>query len=243
MNVKKYLKKKAKEDLKSLQTEHDQEVLERLKNSVNEEKPKTRRNLKWLWAIPSGAVACAVAAILLVELVPRPGNDIGGVIPPLGSDSGDVRYDEANFEQEDSDFFKLSNSLTNLTLHFTENQEIKIVRFFDSLSGDELYYTLTITENSAEAMYSMELMIVVNENYDYNSFEFEGELLTESYSDYSITYQQKITPDPTFGLNLVNSSAKIENAKYKIYVLMYEEYSFENGMFLTVIDNTLEFHA
>ena len=232
---------KAQADLQSVQTESDQEVLQRLKNSVVEEPPQKRRNLQWLWAIPSGVVACAVTAVLLVELLPRPGSDIGGLVPPPNSDSGNVKYEEMNFEQADSDIYELSNALTNLTLHFTENQTVDVVKTSDSLSGDALYYVLSIDESSMEAVYSMRFLIVVNDNYDYDKFKLEGEAITQIYPDYAITYTQRITPDPDFGLNLIESSAKIESAKYKMYVLQYQEYSLENGMLLTVINNMLDF--
>ena len=230
MKVKKFLKKRAQEDIESVQTDTDQEILQRLKNSVAEEKLPARRNLKWLWTIPSGAVACAVAAVMIVELVPFSGSDLGG-----------ARYDEMNFEHTDSDLFELSNALTNLTLHFTENQAVSVVKTSDSISGDAIYYALTVDESSMEAVYSMRLLIVVNENYDYDSFEMEGTFVTETYSDYSITYRQQITNDA--GVNLVQCRAQIDSAKYEMYVLDYREYSFDNGTFLTVINNILDFHS
>ena len=239
MNVKKFLKKKAQADLQSVQSENDQAVLQRLKNAVTGENPKTKRNRKWLWAIPSGALACAVAAILIVELVPHPGNDIGGSDP----NSGGVKYEERNLEQTLSDISELTNALTDLTLHFTEYQSVGVVKFYDSVSGDDLYFVLTIDESSMEAMYSMRFLIVVNDNYEYDKFNMEGEAITETYPDYSITYTQRITPDPDFGLNLIESNAQIENAKYEMYVVKYQEYSLENGTLLTVINNMLEFHA
>ena len=229
MNVKKFLKKKAQEDLESVRSDADQEILQRLKNAVVEEPPKQRRNLKWLWAIPSGAVALTVATVLIVELVPFPNQDSGG-----------VRYDEVNVEHVDSDFSELSNALTNLTLQVTEQQEISVVKYYDSLSGDDLYYVLNVAENSMEAMYSTRLLIVVNENYDYSSFEITDDFKTETYSDYSIIYRQQTTNDT--GVNLIQCRAQIDNSKYEMYVLTYEEYSVDNGMFLTVINNLLDFH-
>lgn len=217
--------------MKSVQTDRDQEVLQRLKNSVVEEPPKARRNLKWLWAIPSGAVAVAVATVLIVELVPAPGGDLGG-----------IKYDENNVVQEFSDLTELSNSLTNLTLHLTEDQAVEVTKASDSVSGDDLYFVLAIEESSQDASYSMRFLIVVNENYDYDKFEIDEKFITQSYSDYSITYYQEITPDSDFGINTVECSAKIDSAKYEMYVLKYQEYSLENGTFLTVIDNMLEFH-
>ena len=238
MNAKKFLKKKAQEDLESVQTDSDREVLMRLKNSVTKEAPKKRRNLKWLWAVSSGAVACAVAAILIVELVPFPSNDIGETVPP--SDS--IKYEDANFVQELSDFSEVSNALSNLTLHLTENQVVDVVKTSDSVSGDELYYVLNIDESSMDAVYSMRLLIVVNDNYDYDKFSMEGEVFNRTYPDYTISYTQKIITDPDIGLNTIAGGAKIENAKYEMYVLQYQEYSFEDGIILTVINNMLDFH-
>lgn len=228
MNVKKYLKKKAKEDLEALRTEKDREILQRLESLVVEEAPKKKRNMKWLWAIPSGALACAVATVLIVELVPSPNNDLGT-----------ARYEESNFQQEASDIAKLSDALTDLTLNFTEDQEVETIKFFDSVSGDEIYYILTIDENSMRAIYSMRFMIVVNDKYDYDKFKIEEDFSTRQYADYTIHYRQQIINDSE--VNLIQCRAKIENAKYEMYVLNYEEYSLEDGMFLTVIDDILEF--
>ena len=229
MNVKKYLKQKAQEDIKSLQTDKDQEILQRLKNSVAEEPPKKRRSLKWLWAIPS-AVAFTVAAVLIVELVPFPNNDSGG-----------VRYDEVNFVHVNSNMSELSNSLSGLTLHVTDTQNISVARTYDSLSGDNLYFTLSVAEN---LIYSLELRIVVNENYDHEDFIITDEFKTASYPDYTITYKLQITPYPDFdGLNIITcTAAKIDNAKYEMYVMNYEEYAVDDGTFLTVINNLLDFH-
>lgn len=231
MNIKKYLKEQAKKDIESLRTERDEEFLQQLKDSIEAKAHPKKRNMKWFWAIPSGALVCAVATVLIVELVPFPNNDLG-----------DVKYEETNFKQETSDNSELSKAVTDLTLSFTEEQEVGIMKIFDSVSGDELYYELTIDENSEQAIYSMKLVIVVNDNYDYSGFEIDEEYTTEAYSGYSIIYKQQIRIDPDTGLNMIEGSAKIDNTKYEIYVLNYEEYSFDNGMFLTVINNMIDFN-
>ena len=232
MNVKKYLKQQAQKDLQALRTDRDEEFLQRLKDSIEESAkeraPKTKHNKKWLWAIPSGALACAVAAILIVELVPFPNNGLG-----------DTKYEEANFVHSDSDIIELSNALTNLTLNFTEDQTVDIAKITDSVSGDELYYALTIDDNSSTAFYSMQIMIVVNKNYHYKSFKIEDDFVKETYSDFSIIYRQQVTNDS--GVNLIQSRAQIDNANYDVYVLEYTEYSLGDGMFLTIINNMLDF--
>ena len=232
MNVKKYLKQQAQKDLQALRTDRDEEFLQRLKDSIEERAkeraPKTKHNKKWLWAIPSGALACAVAAILIVELVPFPNNGLG-----------DPKYEKANFVQADSNIVELSNALTNLTLNFTEDQTVDIAKISDSVSGDELYYALTIDENSSTAFYSMRVMIVVNNKYHYDKFKIEDDFVKETYSDFSIIYRQQVTNDS--GVNLIQSRAQIDNANYDVYVLEYTEYSLGDGMFLTIINNMLDF--
>lgn len=230
MNVKKYLKKKAQEDLQAIQTDKDQEILQQLEKHVVEKSPEKNRNMKWLWAIPSGAVACAVTAILIVELLPSSSNDLGG-----------VKYDELNFKQETSNITEFFEDLTNLTLNFTENQVVDVAKTFDSLSGDDIYYVLTIDEDSSEAIYSMQMMIVVNDDYDYSDFNIEKDFVAKDYADYSIIYKQKIKTDSNAGLNMIEAKAKIDNPKYEMYVLKYEEYSLDDGNFLTVINNLLDF--
>jgi hypothetical protein len=231
MNMKKYLKEQAKKDLESLRTERNGEFLQRLKDSIDAKAPSQKRNMKWLWAIPSGALACAVAAVLIIELIPSPNNNLG-----------DTKYEENNFKQETSDIPELSGALTDLTLSFTDEQEVEIIKIFDSVSGDELYYELTVDENSTQAMYNMRIRIVVNDNYHDNGLKIEDDFVTETYADYSVVYRQQISVDTDTGLNIIEGSAKLDNTKYEIYVLTYQEYSFDNGMFLTVINNIFDFN-
>ena len=228
MNVKKFLKTNAQKDLQSVQTESDREVLQRLENSVAAKTPKQRHRLKWLSAMLTAALACSVATVLLVEFVPHAVSD---------------KYEEANCMQEDSDLSELSNALTDLTLRFTEDQSVNVMKFYDSLSGDELYYVLTIDVSSMEAVYSMRFLIVVNDRYHYDKLQLDGDIKTATYTDYTVTYTHRVNGNSDFGVNLVECSAEIVSAKYMMYVLMYQEYSLGNGMFLTVIDEMLDFHA
>ena len=232
MNIKKCLKKESQKDLRSIQTETDKEFLQRVENLVEEEntlKRKCKKNYKFLWAIPPVLSACLVATILVVVLIPKDNGNID-----------DIKYNENDFVQINSDFAGLTGALKYLTLNVAEEKITYIEKTYDSLSGDELYYTLRIDENSMEAYYSTELMIVVNENYHYDGFNFHDEIIEETYSDFSIQYTQQKTFD--VGLNLIQCRAEIKSKKYEIYVLNYEEYSVEDGMFLTVINTIFDFN-
>lgn len=225
MRIKKYLKQQAQQNLRDLETEGDREFLAHMKESVGEA-PKSKRNLQWLWAIPSVA-ACAVAVVLIVEFVPFSGDPID-----------DVKYDEDNFVEVDSDFTELSGALKNLTLHIAEVSDVR--KTYDSVSGHDIFYTINIEEISDIVFYKMEARIIVNSKYEFDDFEIGKKFVTEIYSNYSVTYMQEIKSSET-GLNLVQCSAKIESENYEIYVTNYEEYSLENGSFLTVINEIFDF--
>lgn len=229
MNVKKYLKKRAEEDLSKLETEEDRAFLQQLKDMVEEKPPEKMRNRQWLWAIPSAAAACAVAAVLIVELVPFPD----------GTD--DVKYSEVNFVQVQSDFAELTAALDGLTVRTTEDQIVDVQRTYDSVSGDNLFYTLSVNENSENAYFELTASIVVNEKYEFNDFNVNEDFATETYANYSVSYTQRVIPDSSSGLNQVQCNAEITGGNYRIYVTRYEEYSVADGTFLSVIGNLFDF--
>ena len=81
MNVKRYLRKQAQEDLKALESEGDREFISQLMETVGERHaPKPKRNKNWLWAIPSATAVCA--AVLVGTLVPW---------------TGKIKYEDKNF--------------------------------------------------------------------------------------------------------------------------------------------------
>ncbi len=232
MNTKKFLKKESEKDLQSIQTDKDNELLQRLELFVEEEnRSRSKRNgNKFVWAIPSAVVACAVAAVLLIELVPFANNNLD-----------DNYYDESNFVQVESDFAELSGALKNLMLNLSEENVSTVKRYYDSVSGDDLYYSLNVNVANIEVYYSLELMIVVNQKYDYKDFETDSSFVSETYPDFSINYKQQIALAPDTGINLIQCQAKIESEKYDIFVFRYEEYSLGNGKFLYVMDDILKF--
>lgn len=233
MNVKKYLKKQAGQDLQSLETEGDREFLGQLEN-IAEENARARakkRNLQGLWAIPSVAVAGGLAAVLLVELLP---------VADDGLD--DIKYIESNFVSVDSDMKEFNDASDNLVINITADKTVNsVVKTYDQVSGDELYYTLRIEEVTETVFVCLDMLIVVNEHYDYEEFEINDLFKTETCTDFSLTYRQKVTADSGTGLNMVQCTGKIEKPNFEIYILNYEEYALDDGSFLNYIDDLLEF--
>ena len=232
MNVKKYLKKQAEQDLQSLETEGDREFLGQLEN-IAEENARARakkRNLQGLWAIPSVAVAGGLAAVLLVEFLPVANNGLDG-----------IKYIESNFVSVDSDINEFNDALDKLTVNLMGDKTTTVLKTYDQLSGDDLYYTLKIEETTETVFVCLDMLVVVNEHYDYENFQIDETFVTETVEDFSVNYSQVVSVDPDFGLNLVKCTGKIEKPNFEIYILNYEEYALDDGSFLNYIDDLLEF--
>lgn len=232
MNVKKYLKKQAEQDLQSLETEGDRAFLGQLEN-IAEENARARakkRNLQGLWAIPSVAVAGGLAAVLLVEFLPVANNGLD-----------DIKYVESNFVSVDSDINEFNGASNNLKINLTDERKAVVLRTYDQVSGDDLYYTLRIEEVTESVFVNLDLRVVVNEHYDYENFQIDETFVTETVEDFSVNYSQVVSVDPDFGLNLVKCTGKIEKPNFEIYILNYEEYALDDGSFLNYIDDLLEF--
>ncbi len=210
-----------------METERDREFLASLKSSSVEEPKKKTRNYQWLWSVPAGVALCTAAVVLPVVLVPA-------------SDAGDVRYEEANFIRVDSDINELFSAITDIKINFAPENKVNVAKIFDSISGDDLYFAVAI-DVSGDLFYNLETIIVVNKKYEFTELSLGETFETATYADYSVIYDQETIHDNDLGFNRVLCKGKIENSKYDIYVMNYEEYSFENGSFLTVIADLFDF--
>lgn len=215
-----------------METERDRAFLGQLEN-IAEENARARakkRNLQGLWAIPSVAVAGGLAAVLLVEFLPVANNGLDG-----------IKYVESNFVSVDSDINEFNGASNNLKINLTDERKAVVLRTYDQVSGDDLYYTLRIEEVTESVFVNLDLRVVVNEHYDYENFQIDETFVTETVEDFSVNYSQVVSVDPDFGLNLVKCTGKIEKPNFEIYILNYEEYALDDGSFLNYIDDLLEF--
>lgn len=215
-----------------METEGDRAFLGQLEN-IAEENARARakkRNLQGLWAIPSVAVAGGLAAVLLVEFLPVANNGLD-----------DIKYVESNFVSVDSDINEFNGASNNLKINLTDERKAVVLRTYDQVSGDDLYYTLRIEEVTESVFVNLDLRVVVNEHYDYENFQIDETFVTETVEDFSVNYSQVVSVDPDFGLNLVKCTGKIEKPNFEIYILNYEEYALDDGSFLNYIDDLLEF--
>lgn len=227
MNVKRYLRKQAQEDLKALESEGDREFISQLMETVGERHaPKPKRNKNWLWAIPSATAVCA--AVLVGTLVPW---------------TGKIKYEDKNFVNEVTTIETLADALNGLDIHISENQEVFVKKTYDTVSGHDLYYTMLVSESMETAYYAIETRIIINEKYEFEDFVLDDSFATQDCGHYSVYYKQQFTEDPQTGINSVRGTAKIDGLKYKIYVTVYDEFTLGSGMFLDVIAGLFDFNG
>lgn len=227
MNVKRYLRKQAQEDLKALETEGDREFISQLMETVGERHaPKPKRNKNWLWAIPSATAVCA--AVLVGTLVPW---------------TGEIKFEDKNFVDEVTTIETLADALNGLNIHISENQDVNVKKTYDSVSGQDLYYTMFVSEFTEAVDYAIETKIIVNEKYEFEDFVLDDSFATQDCGHYSVYYKQEFTENPQTGIKSVRGKAKIDGLKYEIYVTSYKESTLGSGMFLNVIAGLFDFNG
>jgi len=210
-----------------LETEGDREFISQLMETVGERHaPKPKRNKNWLWAIPSATAVCA--AVLVGTLVPW---------------TGEIKFEDKNFVDEVTTIETLADALNGLNIHISENQDVNVKKTYDSVSGQDLYYTMLVSEFTETVDYAIETRIIVNEKYEFEDFVLDDSFATQDRGHYSVYYKQEVTEDPQTGIKSVRGKAKIDGLKYEIYVTSYKESTLGSGMFLNVIAGLFDYNG
>lgn len=180
MNIKKYLRQQAEKDAESLLTESDRQFSMQLAERVQQpvqQKPKTFR----IKAFASAAAVLLVAVVLGVTL-PLTLNKQ----PPVN----DVHYKEENIVQTACTIDEVNYNAKYFQLDEAEDMSFQSYLKYDSVSGDKLFYSVTITTDISE----FTLDVVVNEKYNYD-FKLKDDLRNEQLTNYNINFFDKHTID------------------------------------------------
>lgn len=227
MNVKKFLKEKAKQDREALLTESDKVFFENLKSEVEENsmERKNRRSRFWI----SGLVGAATTVLVLVSVL----------VFYLHSNRG-IEYLEGNFEHLDSNIEEVENTLHDFSVTIDLSvYSCDVTKVRDQISGDTLYFILSI--RSANTLKSMEMVIVTNEYYHYNTLIDTNDFISAENSSYSFIYQIDKSIDEEFGLTTLTAKAELHKNKEFIYVLNYTELLFgPDGTFIETIQDIVK---
>ena len=244
MKIKKFLKKVAEEDRESLINDKDIEFLASIGVDYNKKKVAIEKEPPASYYLTASAfnyrvllicvacflvVALAVSTILYFSLKPA------SVQPP-------IHYFEDNFEEVDSDLDELNADLVLFSLVINENDyDFIIKKTYDSLSGDNLFYSLSFNQTNGFNK-SFELDIVVNSLYEHEQYEYSREPAEAQISEYTIKYDEDIKPMSGTPFVTVTGQGEIQIGEQWIFIENYEETALGQSTFIETLQSIISFN-
>lgn len=175
MKLKKYIK--LKEDLpEEPMTEREQEIYNSLVQRVRQNAEgavKTKKRVS-LWKVLTPAISFAVAISIALTC-----------IFTLRSTQETTYYD-GKIKNEPSSFTLLQNDVTVYDLTFIEPFTESVFINYDSESNDKLFYSVS----AHVELSSIELVVVINEKYNYN-FPLKEEVANKQLPNYVVNYTKE----------------------------------------------------
>lgn len=243
MKINKFLKKVAEEDRESIINEKDIEFLSSIGVDYNKKKVAAQNEPKASYYLTASAfnyrvllicLACFVVAAITVTIILYNHFNPDLVEPP-------IHYFEDNFVKVDSNLDELNADLELFELVVNENDyDLKIEKTYDSLSGDNLYYSLKFNQNN-EHTKSLKLDIVVNSLYEYEQPVYQ-ESVNAQISEYTIIYVEDVKAMPDTPFSTVTCKGKMQIGKQCIYIVTYEEMAWGQSTFIETLQSIISFN-
>lgn len=224
MNAKKYLKQQAHKDRQDILDADKGETLRALGVSYPSVSQKQRVLKRWL----IGAASAVVSIILIVCVI---------VFYPT---EHEIVYWDVNFESRISTASEMNSELHDFSFAIDENVfSAQISRMNDSISGDVLYYKVSL--NSYDAFIKMDLVVVCNSRYSYTDFSFATTPEEKFLDSYNVVYSFQTRPDLQFGLEQLTGNAEIDGKNDTLYVITYTELLVDaNPAFFDIIQKIVQ---
>ena len=244
MKIKKFLEKVAEEDRESLINDKDIEFLASIGVDYNKKREEAKKepdssyyrtaksvNYRVLFA----GIACfLVVAITVVSLPLYFSLKKSPVEPP-------IQYFDDNFVEVSSNLQELNADLQLFTLIVDDSVfNVGVKRTYDSLSGDDLFFTLEFTSKQGLGKKFI-IEIVVNKNYEHEELIYIAALNETPFSDYTLKYSE--ISKPMSGTPFVNVDCKgeIQIGEQWVYVTKYEERALGKSTFIDILQSLIEF--
>ena len=239
MNIKKFLEKVAEEDRESLINDKDIEFLASIGVDYNKkrEQAKKQPEANHYLSAPSFnrraiivSIACFLVAVFAVLTILYFTVKPGSGKPPIG-------YLEDNFLEEPSDLNELNKDLQLFSLVVDENEyTYDIQKTYDSVSNHHLFYTVKFASKKGQSK-KFSIDIVVNGNFDYDSFEYTSELKESQVSGYTLKYTESVLPM----FMKVNCKGEIQIGEQYIYITNYEETAIGQSTLVETLESLISF--
>lgn len=251
MKIKKFLETVAEEDRESLINDKDIEFLASIGVDYNKKREAAKKEpdssyYRTAKAVNYKALLTGIACFLVVAITvitlslyfslrPAPAEPSIPSIPTIPP----IQYFDDNFVDEISDLQHLNEDLELFALKVNfDEYDVDIKRTYDSLSGDNLYYTLDFVAKR-DSSKRFKLDVVVNKFYTHEELAYTDELKEVQFFDYTLKYyenSQKIGP-----LITVNCKGEIQLGEQCVYVISYNERTMGQSTFIATLESLIQF--
>ena len=243
MKIKKFLKKVAEEDRESLINEKDIEFLASIGVDYNKKQVAAQKEppasyyltaSAFNYKIVLGCIACFLVVALTLSIVLYFSLKPSSGKPP-------IQYFENDFVKVDSDLAELNADLKLFTLVVDENDyELTIEKTYDSLSGDNLFYSLGFTQKNGLNK-SFKLDIVVNSFYKHEQIVYDEPVETK-IAEYPVKYTETFASMSGTPFSTVTCQGEMQIGEQWIYIENYEEMALGQSTFIETLQSIISFN-
>ena len=243
MKIKKFLEKVAEEDRESLINDRDIEFLasvgvdynkkrEAAKNEPDSSYYLTAKSVNYK-ALFTGIALFLVVAITVISL------SLYFSLRPAPIESP-IQYFDDNFVEVDSSLQELNDDLQLFALTVdAEEYDLSIKKTYDSVSGDNLYYSLDFVSKKGSSK-KFRFKVVVNKLYEQEEFPYTDELIEEKLSTYTLKYD-KISQPMSGPLISVECKGEIQIGEQWIYIMNFKETAMGKSTFVETLQSLIQF--
>ena len=246
MKIKKFLEKVAEEDRESLINDGDIEFLASIGVDYNKKKAAAAKEPEASYYLTARAfnpkalmigIACFLVAVIAVSIIlyyylkPAP------VVPP-------VQYFEDNFVEVDSNLQELNSYLKIFSIVVDETDyDVGVRKTYDSLSNDDLYFTLEFSANQSLSLSkSFRVEVVVNSLYEHDSLIYDKEPVERQFSEYTIKYAEILKPMSSSPFTNVVCQGEMQIGEQYIYITKYDEIALGQSTFIETLQSIISFN-
>lgn len=210
MNIKKKLGGQADDYLDQFENEKfHQEVKEELFPQPTRARKRIPPKQVWIGFATTMAFACVVLVCCLTLLTPSAGQPSGDPVK-----SPEKEYFFENEEQQISNLIQVNNDLNN-EIEFND-LSFTVVRKYDSLSNDTLYYQLTYINDAM--IETINIYVYINEYYKFHWNESDADT-TNEIKGINVQYLTSYSNQEFYFTVFTQAYITLDNAK------IYVEYS------------------
>ena len=143
-----------------------------------------------------------------------------------------VEYLDTNIVYVSANLDEFNNDVKEVEIQIdTTKYNYNILRAYDSVSGDTLYYTSDILSIDGYTV-DLQIISVCNPNYKYKNFKLTDTNGQASLGNYNVLYKSWKYVDPDFRFNILEANAEIHEGD--------EIIGAEDGSFLEVLQSILK---